>query len=179
MSRIGKKAVPVPSGVTVKVEQDAVQVKGPKGQNSMKVPHGVSAKLQDGVGVLFSVEESTKQLKALHGLARSLCFNMIEGVTKGYQNALEIQGVGFRAKVEGKKLVVTLGFTNPIEFPIPEGIKIDVEEQVRIKISGVDKQLVGEVAARIRRFMPPEPYKGKGIRYQGEIVKKKAGKTVA
>ena len=104
---------------------------------------------------------------------------MIEGVTKGYQNALEIQGVGFRAKVDGKKLIITLGFTNPIEFPIPEGIKIDVEEQVRIKISGVDKQLVGEVAARIRRYMPPEPYKGKGIRYQGEIVKKKAGKTVA
>jgi large subunit ribosomal protein L6 len=135
--------------------------------------------VQDGKGILLSVQDETKQLKALHGLARSVCFSMVEGVTNGFAKSLEIQGVGYRAKIEGKKLIMTLGFTHPIEFEIPEGIKIDVEEQVRLKVSGIDKHLVGAVASDIRRFLPPEPYKGKGIRYAGEIVRKKAGKTVA
>ena len=179
MSRIGKKAVLVPSGVTVEIQGNLVKIKGPKGQMNREIPEGVKAQLQDGKGLLLSVEEETKQFKALHGLARSLCLNMVEGVTKGFAKSLEIQGVGYRAKLEGKNLVLSLGFTHPVEFPIPEGIKIDVEEQVRLKISGVDKHLVGEVAAEIRRFLPPEPYKGKGIRYLGEAVRKKAGKTVA
>lgn len=178
MSRVGRKPVPVPAGVTAQVEGNLVKVKGPKGQIEKVIPLGVAAQMQDG-SILLSVETQTRQLKALHGVARSLCFNMVEGVTKGFSKALEIQGVGFRAKIEGKKLVMTLGFTNPIEYSIPEGIKVDVEEQVRLKVSGVDKQLVGQVASEIRRFLPPEPYKGKGIRYVGEVVRKKAGKTVA
>lgn len=177
MSRIGKKPVVIPSGVTVELAPGLVKVKGPKGQMAQNLPQGVVAK-QEGQAILFSVNDS-EGLKALHGLIRSLCMNMVEGVTKGFSKDLEIQGVGYRAKVDGKNLSLTLGFTHPVIYPIPEGIKIDVADQVRVKISGIDKQLVGEVAARIRRFLPPEPYKGKGIRYLGEVVKKKAGKTVA
>lgn len=179
MSRIGKKIVLIPSGVTAEIQGNLVKIKGPKGQISKEIPKGIKAEIQDGKGVLFSAEGDPKELSPLHGLARSICFNMVEGVTKGFSKGLEIQGVGYRAKVDGKNLELALGFTHPVIFPVPEGIKIDVEEQVRIKISGVDKQLVGEVAARIRRYLPPEPYKGKGIRYAGEVVRKKAGKTVA
>lgn len=179
MSRIGKKPVLVPAGVNVQVQDHQIKIKGPKGEVVKDFPRDVAFKIEDGKGIVFSVLDDTKRLKALHGLARSLCFNMVEGVIKGFSKALEIQGVGFRAKVEGRKLILSLGFTHPCEFLIPEGIKIDVEEQVRVKVSGTDKQLVGEVAAQIRRFLPPEPYKGKGIRYAGEQVRKKAGKTVA
>lgn len=179
MSRLGKKPVSVPSGVTVQVEEGQLKIKGPKGQLVKEIPKGISAQLQDGKGIVFEAEGETKRLKALHGLIRSLCSNMVEGVTKGFSKGLEIQGVGYRAKVEGKQLVLSLGFTHPSIFQIPDGIKIDVEEQVRIKVSGADNQQVGEVAAQIRRFLPPEPYKGKGIRYVGEVVRKKAGKTVA
>ena len=179
MSRIGKQPVLIPSGVSVRLEGNVLKMKGPKGELSQGVPAGVETQIEEGKRVLFSVKDQTKQLKSLHGLSRSLCFNMVEGVTQGFVKKLEIQGVGYRAKIEGKKLVMTLGFSHPIEFTIPEGIKIDIEEQVRLKVSGIDKQMVGEVAAQIRRFLPPEPYKGKGIRYAGEIVRKKAGKTVA
>ncbi len=177
MSRIGKKAVSIPSGVSVELAQSHFKVKGPKGQLEQALPTGVSAK-KEGETILFAVGES-EELKPLHGLMRSLCANMIEGVTKGFSKDLEIQGVGYRAKIEGKNLSLTLGFTHPVVYPIPEGIKVEVADQVKVKVSGADKQLVGEVAARVRRFLPPEPYKGKGIRYAGEIVKKKAGKTVA
>ncbi|MBI1883989.1 MAG: 50S ribosomal protein L6 [Chlamydiae bacterium] len=179
MSRIGRKPILIPSGVTVQVEGNVVKVKGPKGEMVQACPDGVEAQVEGGKSILFSVQDESKRLSAIHGLSRSLCFNMMEGVTKGFSKELEIQGVGFRAKLEGKKLVLALGFTHPVEFVIPEGIKIDIEEQVKIKVSGIDKQRVGEVAAKIRRFLPPEPYKGKGIRYVGEHVRKKAGKTVA
>ncbi|MBI1871392.1 MAG: 50S ribosomal protein L6 [Chlamydiae bacterium] len=179
MSRIGRKEVLIPSGVQVASEGNLLKVKGPKGELAQSFPDEINVQLESGKSVLFGIKTETKSSKALHGLSRSLCFNMMEGVTKGFSKSLEIQGVGFRAKIEGKNLVLALGFTHSVEYPIPAGIKIDVEEQVRMKISGVDKQLVGQVAAEIRRFLPPEPYKGKGIRYAGEHVKKKAGKTVA
>lgn len=179
MSRIGRKEVTIPSGVQVGVEGSLVKVKGPKGELNQVFPGVVGIHLEPGKSVLFKVNGETKSLKSLHGLSRSLCFNMIEGVTKGFSKELEIRGVGYRAKIEGKNLVLALGFTHPVEYAIPVGIKIDIEEQVRLKVSGMDKQLVGQVAAEIRRFLPPEPYKGKGIRYVGEYVIKKAGKTVA
>ena len=179
MSRIGKKIVLIPAGVVAEVQGNLVKIKGPKGQISKEIPKGIKTEIQDGKGIRLSAEGDSVKLSPLHGLARSICFNMVEGVTKGFTKDLEIQGVGYRAKLDGKNLELALGFTHPVIFPIPEGIKIAVEEQVRIKISGADKQLVGEVAACIRRYLPPEPYKGKGIRYAGEVVRKKAGKTVA
>ena len=177
MSRIGKKPVVIPSGVTVQVAGSRVTAKGPQGELAWDLPAPVSARVADGKVELACPDES-KQGKTMYGLSRSLVANMVLGVSKGFAKDLVLEGVGFRAAVQGTKLTLTLGYSHPIEFPAPAGIKIAVKENA-INVSGPDRQLVGDVAARIRAFYPPEPYKGKGIRYKGEHVRRKAGKTVA
>jgi large subunit ribosomal protein L6 len=177
MSRIGKKPVVIPAGVTVKVDGQRVSVKGPKGELELMMPPLVAVESKDG-SVLVSAREDSTAGRSQHGLSRSLVANMIEGVSKGYSIELELQGVGFRAAVQGSKITMTIGYSNPIEFVAPKGITLAVKESI-ITVSGSDKQQVGDVAARIRSYYPPEPYKGKGIRYKGEHVKRKAGKTVA
>jgi large subunit ribosomal protein L6 len=176
MSRIGKKPVVFSDKVKVSIEGRLLKVEGPKGKLSTTLPEGISAKLEDK-SVHFERRNDEREMKALHGLARALAQNMVKGVTDGYQKKLEIQGVGFKAAVQGGNLNLSLGFSHPVLFPIPKEIKIQVIENTQIQIDGADKQLVGEVAASIRRFYPPEPYKGKGIRYFGEQVRRKVGKT--
>ena len=177
MSRIGKIPIPIPSGVTVNIDKNSVRVKGPKGELVQNMPPRVQVKLEDSV-LCVSASGKGKEVKAFNGLGRSLCFNMVKGVTEGYLKDLEIQGVGFRAKLEGKALVLSVGFSHPVKFQIPEGITIEVKDQTSVKVLGIDKQLVGQTAATIRKFYPAEPYKGKGIRYAGEVVRRKAGKSV-
>jgi large subunit ribosomal protein L6 len=177
MSRIGKKPVAVPNGVAVTVNGSRVSAKGPKGELSLTLPASVAAELKDGI-VQVTCAEDTAAGSSLHGLSRSLVANMLTGVATGYSIALELQGVGFRAAVQGSKLTLTIGYSSPVEFVAPEGIVIAVKESI-ITVSGPDKQRVGDTAARIRSFYPPEPYKGKGIRYKGEHVRRKTGKTVA
>ncbi len=177
MSRIGRKAIEIPAKVKVAVEGRRVKVEGPKGKLDWELPEKVQAKLEGNRLSLSSTDEA-RDAKAKHGLARSLVNNMVFGVSEGFQKKLEIQGVGFKAVVQGKNLNLSLGFSHPILFPIPADIKIQVAENTQIQIDGADKQKVGEVAASIRRFYPPEPYKGKGIRYAGEHVRRKEGKTV-
>lgn len=177
MSRIGKKPVVIPSGVTVQTDGKRVTVKGPKGELTMTLPAPVTAVVKDGMIHLACADE-TAMGSSRHGLARSLVANMVEGVHKGYSIDLELQGVGFRAAVQGNKLTMTIGYSSPVEYVAPAGITIAVKE-TNMTVSGPDKQLVGDVAARIRSYYPPEPYKGKGIRYKGEHVRRKAGKTVA
>lgn len=177
MSRIGKKPVPVPAGVTVTVNGARVSAKGPKGELSLALPAGIAAATKDGQ-VQVTCSAGAGEVSNLHGLSRSLIANMIEGVAKGYSIDLELQGVGFRAAVQGSKLTLTIGYSSPVVFQAPAGITIGVKESI-ITVGGPDKQLVGDTAARIRSFYPPEPYKGKGIRYKGEHVRRKAGKTVA
>jgi large subunit ribosomal protein L6 len=177
MSRIGAKAVAVPSGVTVQQEGARLAAKGPKGEMSVTVPAPVEARVQDGK-ILVSIPGEAPEARGLHGLTRTLIANMLSGVASGFSKELELQGVGFRAAVQGDKLTMALGYSHPVEFLAPAGIKIAVKEST-ITVSGPNKQLVGNVAARIRSFFPPEPYKGKGVRYKGEYVRRKAGKTVA
>ena len=177
MSRIGKKPVPVPAGVTVSVNGARVSAKGPKGELSLALPSGITAAVKDGI-LNVTCSEDTAAGSSLHGLARSLVANMLTGVAKGYSIELELQGVGFRAAVQGSKLTMTIGYSSPVIFQAPNGITIAVKESL-ITVSGPDKQQVGDTAARIRSFYPPEPYKGKGIRYKGEHVRRKTGKTVA
>jgi large subunit ribosomal protein L6 len=178
MSRIGNKIIPIPSGVKVKVGANEIEVQGPKGKLTSTVPSGISFEMQDGkLAAKRSAE--TKQLKALHGLARSLVANAVKGVTDGFQKELEIVGIGYRAEVKGKSVIFNLGFSHPIDFQIPSGINISVEKQTRLVISGADKQRVGQTAATIRSLKKPDPYKNKGIRYLGEVLKKKVGKTGA
>ena len=177
MSRIGKKPVVIPAGVTVTVDGARVSAKGAKGELSMALSGPVTAAVKDGI-VTVTCSEDTADGSSRHGLARSLIANMVAGVSKGYSVDLELQGVGFRAAVQGVKLTLTIGYSSPVEFTAPKGITVGVKESV-ITVSGPDKQLVGDTAARIRSFYPPEPYKGKGIRYKGEHVRRKAGKTVA
>ncbi|MEN2986597.1 MAG: 50S ribosomal protein L6 [Thermodesulfovibrionaceae bacterium] len=175
MSRVGRKPIQIPAEVDVKIEDGKVIVRGPKGELSYNLPKGISA-VKEG-SVLKVIRESDKY-KALHGLARSLISNMVVGVSQGFTKKLEIHGVGYRAQVSGDKLILTVGYSHPVEFKLPEGIKATVDEkQTTITISGVDKQLVGQVAADIRTIRPPDAYKGKGIRYAGEILKLKPGKT--
>jgi len=176
MSRIGKKPIDFSDKVKVILEGSLVKVEGPKGKLSYTLPEGISAKLEAKV-IHFERKSENREMKALHGLARALVNNMVKGVTEGYQKKLEIQGVGFKAAVQGANLNLSLGFSHPILFPIPKDIKILVTENTQIQIDGADKQVVGEVAASIRRYYPPEPYKGKGIRYAGEQVRRKVGKT--
>lgn len=177
MSRIGKKPVTIPSGVTVQVDGQRVFAKGPKGELTLAIPPSVQAAVKNGV-VHVTTSEDSASGRSLHGLARSLLANMVSGVSTGYSIDLELQGVGFRAAVQGSKLTLTIGYSSPVEYVAPKSIVIQVKES-NITVSGPDKQLVGDVAARIRSFYPPEPYKGKGIRYKGEHVRRKAGKTVA
>ncbi len=178
MSRIGKIPVSIPSGVEVRVEGNAVHGKGPKGELSVAIPEGVAVSVDDGA-VQVENTTGTKQARAFHGLVRSLVSNMIEGVLNGYSKVLLIEGVGFRAAIQGKNLSLSLGFASPIAYNIPDSVTITEEGGTKITIAGIDKQQVGQTAARIRSYFPAEPYKGKGIRYSDEKVKRKVGKTVA
>ena len=178
MSRVGKQPILIPQGVEVKLNKGEIYVGGPKGKLTQRLADAIGVEMADGkILVKRSSDESSS--RALHGTTRSLIANMVVGVVKGFAKDLEIQGVGFRAKVEGKQLEMQLGFTHPIRFTIPEGVTVEVEKNVFLHVKGANKQMVGEAAAEIRRFYPPEPYKGKGIRYVGEHVRRKAGKAVA
>jgi large subunit ribosomal protein L6 len=178
MSRIGKKPIEVPAKVKVNIgAEGAVTVEGPKGKLSWSLPKAVRARV-DGNSVSLDREGESRQVKALHGLSRALIANMVTGVNAGFKKELEIQGVGFKAAVQGQKLNLSLGKSHPILFQIPTNVKITVAEGTKITIEGVDKHLVGQTAADIRAFYPPEPYKGKGVRYLGEQIRRKEGKTV-
>ena len=175
MSRIGKQPIAVPEGVEITVEPELVRVKGPKGELAERVSRDIGVEQQNGE-LLVTRPSDRGEHRALHGLTRSLIFNMVEGVTNGYEKRLEIQGVGYRAQLQGRMLVLALGYSHPVELEAPEGIDFEVPVPTRIVVRGISKQAVGEVAARIRKVRPPEPYKGKGIRYQGEYVARKVGK---
>lgn len=177
MSRIGKQPIPLPQKVEVDIRGSHVTVKGPKGQLERSFDPAMTIKLEDGV---LTVERPTdqRQHRATHGLTRALLANMVTGVSDGFSKVLEIEGTGYRAELQGEKLILFLGFSHPIEFPPPQGISFEVPRGGRmVTVMGVDKELVGEIAARIRRQRPPEPYQGKGVRYQGERVRRKAGKS--
>ncbi len=175
MSRVGKKPVPIPSGVTASVEGQTVKVKGPKGALQLVLHGDVSAKVEAGC-VKVDPRNDTKRARAMWGTGRALIAKLIEGVTKGYEKKLEITGVGYRAAVQGKSLNLQVGLSHDVNYPIPPGITIVCEKPTMITITGIDKQLVGQVAAEIRSFRPPEPYKGKGVRYASERIRRKEGK---
>jgi large subunit ribosomal protein L6 len=175
MSRIGKKPIVVPAGVTVTVEGQTVTVKGPKGQLAWTVADEIGVAFENGEIALTPRDVSTRA-HAMWGLSRSLVNNMVVGVTSGYERVLELVGVGYRAAMKGQSLSMQLGFSHDIDIPAPQGISFAVPRQTEIRISGIDKQAVGEMAARIRKMRPPEPYKGKGVRYSGEQVRRKEGK---
>jgi large subunit ribosomal protein L6 len=177
MSRIGKKPITIPKGVTVKVVDGAVEVQGPKGKLRQAHPAGIGFELADGH--LLARRGDDPELAKFHGLARSLVANAVTGVTDGFKRELDIVGVGYRAEVKGKQVIFALGYSHAVVFDIPTGIDIAIEKQTHITVTGVDRQLVGQVAANIRRLRKPDPYKQKGVRYTGEILKKKAGKTGA
>ncbi len=177
MSRVGLKPISLPEKVAVTLDGRTVTVEGPKGQLDFNLPEGISLQNQDG-NVIVSRASELRQHRALHGTARSLVQNMIIGVTKGYVKDLEIHGVGLRAVVKGQALDLSLGRSHPLLHPIPSGLTVTVAENTKIKVEGIDKQLVGQFAAEVRNFYPPEPYKGKGVRYTGEIVRRKEGKSV-
>ena len=178
MSRVGKKPISIPPQVKVEINGAQIHVEGPKGKLSHQIPAGLS--LERGEGQLtVKRADDEKQSKSLHGLTRTLVDNMVIGVTQGYVKELEIQGVGYRAQASPGKLEMFVGFTHPVHYPIPTGISIETPKPTQIVVKGSDKALVGQVAARIRSFAPPEPYKGKGVRYVGEVVRRKAGKAVA
>jgi len=191
MSRIGRKPIEIPAGVTVRLAGGEVEVQGPRGKLSTPVPPGMAVRQSDGRLLVRPVKGpegmSEKELlsllshqeKALWGLARALVASAVRGVTQGYSRELEIVGVGYKAEVKGKVVQFNLGYSHPIEFPIPEGIEISVEKNTRVKVSGIDKQRVGQTAAEIRALRPPDPYKQKGIRYTDEVLRKKAGKAAA
>ena len=176
MSRIGKMPVPVPSGVTVSIDGPTVSVKGPKGELSRKFPEGISFSLENNQ-VLAARSSDEAQQKAVHGLSRALVANMVEGVTKGYQKQLEITGVGYKAEVKPFGLQLALGYSHPVEYRAPVGIKLTAPQPTVVVIEGSDKEKVGQVAAEIRQLRKPEPYKGKGVKYQGEQIRRKAGKA--
>ncbi|CAF0698880.1 50S ribosomal protein L6 [Candidatus Methylacidithermus pantelleriae] len=176
MSRIGRKPIPIPQGVRVVVEGKKVQVVGPKGELAHELPPFLEARVEDG-SLRLENHGQEREHKAFYGLHRSLLANAVQGVFQGFRKELEIQGIGFRASLQGRKLELNLGFSHPISFPIPDGIQVTVREGTQIVIEGIDKQRVGEVAASLRRLYPPEPYKGKGIRYVGEVIRRKEGKT--
>jgi large subunit ribosomal protein L6 len=177
MSRIGKKPIDIPSGVTVAVDDRTIKVKGPKGQLNHTFTGNISVSVEDGK-VFVARASDSKPDRALHGLQRSLIANMVTGVSQGFTKVLEIKGVGYRSQVKGNKLAFTLGYSHPVEFDLPTGIAATVDDkQTTITLSGIDKQLLGQVAAKLRELRPPDAYKGKGIRYAGERVKLKAGKT--
>jgi large subunit ribosomal protein L6 len=175
MSRIGKKAIPTPAGVAVTIDGQTLTVKGPKGQLSWTLPEEIELR-HEGAEILVSKRVETTRAQAMWGLSRTLVSNMVVGVSAGYEEALELVGVGYRAQMKGEALSLQLGFSHEVDLPPPEGIAFAVPKQTEIRISGIDKQAVGEIAARIRRIRPPEPYKGKGVRYLGEKVRRKEGK---
>jgi large subunit ribosomal protein L6 len=177
MSRIGKQPIAIPPKVKVEVKGQQVQVEGPKGKLTWELPQRTSLKVEDGKVVVSRAGDDAKA-KALHGLSRALINNMVRGVAEGFVKKLEIQGVGFKAAVQGKTVNMTLGYSHPINYPIPDQIKVTVEENTKITIEGPSREVVGQVAAELRGFYPPEPYKGKGVRYAGEHVVRKEGKTV-
>lgn len=178
MSRIGKLPVAIPSGVTATAREGRVEIKGPLGQLGRDLPAGITAHV-DGQRIVVARKDDTRLQKSCHGLSRTLVVNMIEGVTKGYRKELTIEGTGFKAQVQGQKLQLWLGFASPKVYAIPAGIKVTEKQGVNLTIDGIDKELVGECAARIRGHFPAEPYKGKGIKYVGEQIRRKQGKTVA
>jgi large subunit ribosomal protein L6 len=175
LSRIGKQPIAIPDGVEVEVKPGTVRVKGPKGELSQEVSREMTVTLDDGT-VTVTRPTDRGEHRALHGLTRSLIANMVQGVTEGYERRLEIQGVGYRAQLKGRALEMSLGFSHPITVQAPEGIEFEVPQPTEVVVRGIDKQLVGEIAARIRKNRPPEPYKGKGVRYAGEHVARKVGK---
>ena len=176
MSRVGKLPVKVPSKVNVSIEDDVIVIKGPKGQLSMQLSEYVTIDHSDDIITFKPVNNSPKANK-LFGTYRTTIANMVHGVTEGFEKKLELQGVGYRCQVQGKSLILSVGFSHQVTIPAPEGINISVEANTKVTVNGIDKQLVGQVASNIRSTRPPEPYKGKGIRYEGEYVRKKAGKT--
>ena len=175
MSRIGRQPIPVPDGVAVEIAPERVSVKGPKGELSERVPRDIGVEQREGELVVTRPTDRGEH-RALHGLTRSLVANMVQGVTEGYEKRLEIQGVGYRAQLRGRDLELALGYSHVVPVPAPEGIEFEVPQPTRIVVRGISKQQVGEVAANIRKKRPPEPYKGKGIRYEGEDVARKVGK---
>jgi large subunit ribosomal protein L6 len=175
VSRIGKQPISVPEGVTVAIEPGVVRVNGPKGELSERIPRDITVEQEEST-LLVKRPTDRGEHRALHGLTRSLVANMVEGVTNGYVKTLEIQGVGYRAQARGRDLELALGYSHPVSIKAPEGIDFEVPQPTRVVVRGISKQLVGEVAANIRKQRPPEPYKGKGIRYEGEYVARKVGK---
>ena len=178
MSRIGKKPIPIPKGVTVTIAPEAVEVQGPKGKLRQRVPPGIVFAQENGT-IVARLEREEGELGKFHGLARSLVANAVAGVTDGFKKELDIVGIGYRAELKGKQVTFALGYSHPIVFDIPSGIEIAVDKQTHITVTGADRQLVGQVAANIRRMRKPDPYKQKGVRYMGEVLKKKVGKTGA
>jgi large subunit ribosomal protein L6 len=176
MSRIGKRPIPVPSGVTVAIDGSQVTVKGPKGELKRALPADIMIS-QEGAEILVKRPSDEERHKALHGLTRTLVANMVEGVTKGFQKTLEITGVGYKAEIKPYGALLSLGFSHQIEYKSPEGVKISAPNPTTVIIDGASKELVGQVAAEIRSFRKPEPYKGKGVKYQGEVIRRKAGKA--
>ncbi len=176
MSRIGKRPIKIPPKVTVTIDGSDLTVKGPKGELSRTLPSEVSVTQEDDVLTVARVNES-RAARQRHGLSRTLLANMVEGVSAGFQKRLEIQGVGYRAQVQGKNLILNVGYSNPVQIEPPAGIDLSVEANTNVLVSGIDKEMVGNIAARIRDVRPPEPYKGKGIRYANEVVRRKAGKA--
>ena len=178
MSRIGKKPIAIPKGVKVDVKPGAVEVQGPKGRLQQRVPPGIGFQL-DGDQLLATTAREDPALGKFHGLARSLVANAVTGVTEGFKKELDIVGVGYRAELKGKQVHFALGYSHPVVFDVPTGIDVVIDKQTHITVTGIDRQLVGQVAANIRRLRKPDPYKQKGVRYTGEVLKKKAGKTGA
>lgn len=176
MSRIGKRPISLPPKVTIAVDGQHVLVKGPKGELSRTLPPEVAVE-QEGETVLVKRRNDSRNARQRHGLSRTLVANMVEGVSQGFQRRLEIQGVGYRAQVQGRNLILNVGYSNPVEIQPPDGIQFTVENNTNITVSGINKEIVGNVAAKVRDVRPPEPYKGKGIRYAGEVVRRKAGKA--
>lgn len=177
MSRIGKLPIAIPTGVKVAVESNDVRLEGPKGKLKTTLPTGVKVKVE---GSVVSVERASddRKIRALHGLTRKLIANMAQGVSQGFNRVLDINGVGYRAEVKGQEIHMTLGYSHPVVFPLPQGVSASVERQIIITLNSADRQLLGETAAKIRSLRPPEPYKGKGIKYREEFIKRKAGKAV-
>ena len=178
MSRIGKKPIAIPKGVTVTVAADAVEIQGPKGKLRQVLPPGIVFAQEDGT-LVARLQRDDNELRKFHGLARSLVANAVAGVTDGFKKELDIVGIGYRAEVKGKQVHFALGYSHPVVFEIPGGIDITIDKQTHITVTGPDRQMVGQVAANIRRLRQPDPYKQKGVRYMGEVLKKKVGKTGA
>ncbi|MGC4887795.1 MULTISPECIES: 50S ribosomal protein L6 [unclassified Micromonospora] len=177
MSRIGRKSIPVPSGVDITIDGQTVKVKGPKGELSHVLAEPITAERDESGELHVNRPNDERKAKELHGLSRTLVANMIVGVTEGYRKSLEIAGTGYRVTAKGKDLEFALGFSHPVVVPAPDGITFTVERPTLFHVAGIDKQQVGEVAANIRKIRPPEPYKGKGVKYQGEVIRRKAGKA--